>query len=189
MYILLDENNYFTGKYFNEYVEGSVKIEEIPNEHNLLKLKCYKYENDKLIFDKQKYDTIFVASLDVVKKSKIQDSKYALERWLNSHTLFSRCHNKEGENYTITQDKQTQLNQTISLAQLSIQTGLPFKILWNSTAGICEEWTIEELSILAFEISQYVRPRISEQQKYEYNVLNAKTLEEIESYKYNYDQF
>lgn len=187
MYIILDDNNYFTGEVVEEKINNAVEVDELPKEHSLLKLRCYKYENGKLIFDEDKYNGDVVSSFDSLKKSKIQNSKYDLEKWLKTNTLFSTCHNKDGEYYTITQEKQNRLIQTLNLAQLSIQSNLPFVILWNSTTGISEEWTIEELSTLAFEINQYVRPRIVEQQRYEHNVLYAQTLEEIKSYSYNYD--
>ena len=186
-YVLLDNQGYFTGKFSNAKFQNSVEVKELPNENNLMKLKCYKHDGSNWIFDEDKYNKNIVSSLDELKSMKIKDSKIYLEKWLKNNPLFSTVHNKKGEYYTVTLEKQAQLSQTLALTQLAVQNNLPFTILWNSTSGISEEWTFEELSKLAFEINEYVKLRVSEQQKYELNILNSKTIREIEKCKYDYD--
>ena len=58
---------------------------------------------------------------------------------------------------------------------------------WNSQGGICEEWEVNKLAQLALEIEAYVRPRIKKQQKYEVQINNCSTVEEVEAIEIEYD--
>ena len=119
------------------------------------------------------------------KEKKIQESKELLADWLSNNPIFSTVHNANGEYYTVTQEKQSQLTQMITLAQLAMSNGSSFKTTWNSTSGVCEDWTIEELTMLSFEIAQYVLPRVKKQQLYEVQIRES-TEEEVESIEIDY---
>ena len=125
--------------------------------------------------------------ISVVKEEKVSNSKELLASWLVNNPLFSTIHTAEGEYYTVTEDKQSQLTQMITLFNLAIQTGTEFKLTWNSTGGVCEEWTIEELTTLAFQITEYVLPRVKKQQAYEVAITACDTLEEVEAIEINYE--
>ena len=117
-----------------------------------------------------------------VKQKKIQESKELLAIWLANNPLVSKVHGQEAT-YTVTAEKQSLLTQNILLAQLKqVNT-----TTWNCQGGICEEWTIEELSQLALEIEAYVRPRIKKQQHYEVEINNCNTAEEVNQIEIEYD--
>lgn len=58
---------------------------------------------------------------------------------------------------------------------------------WNSTAEICEEWSVAELSQLALDIEEYVRPKITKQQRYEVEINACVTKEELDAIVFNYE--
>lgn len=56
MKALLDNEGYFTGDYaIIGDMEGSVEVESLPNETDETKLRCYKLQDEKWIFDGDKY--------------------------------------------------------------------------------------------------------------------------------------
>ena len=122
-----------------------------------------------------------------VKQRKIQESKELLATWLLENPMLSEIHNSEGEYYTVTQEKQAQLTQLLMLYSISVQSGGEMQLAWNSTGGICEEWTYEELSTLSFQIAEYVLPRVKKQQEYEVAINNCTTLEEIKAIEISYE--
>ena len=128
----------------------------------------------------------YVSNIDKLKQEKVLLSKQMLADWLENNPIYSTVHNKDGEYYTVTQEKQTQLTQMITLATLAAQTGIPFIPTWNSTSNVCEEWTIEELTALTFEITRYVLPRVKKQQDYEVQIREVTTKEEVESIEIDY---
>lgn len=128
-----------------------------------------------------------LTDLEEWKNKRIVESKHLLEKWLESNPLFSTVHNLNGEYYTVTQEKQTQLTQMITLASLAAQTSQSFTPTWNSTSNICEEWTINELTGLTFQITQYVLPRVKKQQSYEVQIRECQTIEEVEAIEIEYE--
>ena len=60
-----------------------------------------------------------------------------------------------------------------------IQAGLEYSLTWNDTGNVCEEWTYDQLFLLAAEINGYVKPLVVLQQETEVAIKNAKTKEEI----------
>ena len=117
-----------------------------------------------------------------VKERKIKESKELLAIWLANNPLVSKVHGQEAT-YTVTAEKQSLLTQNILLAQLKQST----TTTWNCQGGVCEEWTIEELSQLALEIEAYIRPRIKKQQHYEVEINACTTVEEVEAIEIEYD--
>lgn len=134
----------------------------------------------------EKFNGIQQIDLDKSKNIKITFSKKALEEWLQENPLFSTVHNPSGEYYTVTQEKQTQLTQMITLATLAAHTSQPFIPTWNSTSNVCEEWTIQELTALTFEITSYVLPRVQKQQHIEILIRECQTIEEVEAVEIDY---
>ena len=117
-----------------------------------------------------------------VKEQKIKESKELLAIWLANNPLVSKVHGQEAT-YTVTAEKQSLLTQNILLAHLKQVT----TTTWNYQGGVCEEWTVQELSQLAFEIEAYIRPRIKKQQRYEVQINACTTVEEVETIEIQYE--
>ena len=122
-----------------------------------------------------------------LKEKKIQESKEQLAIWLANNPMLSKIHNPDGEYYTVTQEKQAQLTQLLMLYSISVQAGGEMQLTWNSTGGVCEEWTYEELSTLSFQIAGYVLPRVKMQQQYEVQINSCNTKEEVDQVEIEYD--
>ncbi len=157
---------------------------ELTESEYLNALRYNKFDPNTRLFSELRHGS--KSELDELITSTISKSKILLEKWLEENPLFSTVHNTAGEYYTVTQEKQTQLTQMITLATLAAQTGIPFIPTWNSTSNVCEEWTIEELTALTFEITRYVLPRVKKQQDYEVQIREATTKEEVESIEIDY---
>lgn len=122
-----------------------------------------------------------------LKENKVQESKEQLATWLANNPMLSEIHNPDGEYYTVTQEKQAQLTQLLMLYSISVQAGGEMQLTWNSTGGVCEEWTYEQLSTLSFQIAGYVLPRVKKQQEYEIRINTCTTQEEVEQIEIEYD--
>ena len=61
----------------------------------------------------------------------------------------------------------------------SIQAGIEYPLTWNDTGSVCEEWTYDQLFLLAAEINGYVKPLVTLQQETEIAIKNAKTKEDV----------
>ena len=118
-------------------------------------------------------------SLDTLKDKCIIDSKLNLAKFLEENPLFSYVKHKEGRFYRVTQEKQQQLTSTLLMYNGSIQAGIEYPLTWNDTGSVCEEWTYDQLFLLAAEINGYVKPLVTLQQETEVAIKNAKTKEEI----------
>ena len=145
--------------------------------------KGFKYEcfNPKTR-EFSKLRETFNSNLQLKQEAKIEESKQLLKKWLQDNPLESNVTGKKAL-YTVTEEKQSLLTQTLLLAQLK-QTSTT---TWNAQGKVGEEWTVTELSQLALEIEAYVRPRIKKQQTYEVQINNCSTVEEIEQIVIEYD--
>lgn len=122
-----------------------------------------------------------------LKEKKIQESKEQLATWLANNPMESEIHNPEGEYYTVTQEKQAQLTQLLTLYSMAKQSGTEMQLTWNASGGICEEWTYEQLSTLSFQIASYVLPRVKKQQQLEVQINECTTAEEVNEIEIEYD--
>ena len=114
---------------------------------------------------------------------KIAESKTALSEYLASHPLQWT----DGKYYSVTSDKQSLLTSNLSLYQLAVSNGQPFKLTWNSTGDECVEWAYEELAALALAIGTYVKPFVAHQQELELDIKACTTMEQLDAIKINYD--
>ena len=101
-----------------------------------------------------------------LKEEKIKESKSMLAEYLEEHPLISDV-TGEFEEYTCTMDKQNQLVQTLMIYNLSLNSNVGYTPMWNTRGGICEPWSIENITALSFEMEQYVYPFIHYQQSIE----------------------
>lgn len=123
-------------------------------------------------------------SLDVIKKIKIAESKYNLDKYLKSHPLQWT----DNKYYTITFDKTQQLTSKLLSATFAKQINQPYDLKWNDTEQVCEPWTLENLTALAFAIDTRVTALVTYQQEKERQIRDAETLEEINSIIIDYDE-
>lgn len=116
--------------------------------------------------------------LPVAKADRIAKSKADLADYLASHPLTWT----DGNQYSITQEKQAQLTSTLVSAQVD---GEPPE--WNTTGGQCREWKLEELAALGVAIKRRVKALVKYQQGQEIAMNAAATMEELERVVVDYD--
>lgn len=112
------------------------------------------------------------------KTEKIKKSKADLEAYLLSHPLTWT----DGEQYSMTEEKQNQLTSTLMAAQLDGK-----KPEWNTSGGVCREWELAELTGLAVAIKDRVKALVKYQQTQELAMREATTLARLEEIEVDYD--
>lgn len=122
-------------------------------------------------------------TLEEVKAQRIQQSKDDLDTYLEGHPITWT----DGNQYSITREKQQQLTSKILSATLAAQTSMPYTLTWNATGEECTTWTLENLAALAFAIDARVTALVSYQQAQEVAMKNAATLDELNSIEVDYD--
>lgn len=123
-------------------------------------------------------EEIQVDRLPGAKAARIAKSKADLANFLASHPLTWT----DGNQYSITQEKQAQLTSTLVSAQVD---GEPPE--WNTTGGQCREWKLEELAALGVAIKHRVKALVKYQQGQEIAMNAATTMEELERVVVDYD--
>ena len=122
-------------------------------------------------------------ALEEAKTTAITASKTALADYLLAHPLQWT----DGEYYAITAEKQAQLTSKIMAATLAAQTSTPYTLTWNSTGEVCKEWTLSDLSALAFVIDARVTALVTYQQQREVEIRNCETVEAVNAVVVDYD--
>ena len=117
------------------------------------------------------------------KTARVAESKTALAEYLAAHPLMW----SDGQQYSVTAEKQSLLTAQIALYQMAASAGQPYELHWNPTGGECTVWTIEELSALALAIGAYVQPLVSYQQAKEVEIMACETLEAVNAVEVDYD--
>lgn len=127
--------------------------------------------------------------LDTLKEYLVDKSKENLEAFLEQNPITSSCHQNTPAVYTITFDKQTQLNSAIALCKIHEQLGDSYTPSWNCHNGQCTyDWTKTELVKLAIEIEAFVKPYISKQQSMESQIRNASTKEDAQAVSITFEK-
>lgn len=117
------------------------------------------------------------------KAARIEQSKTDLAAYLATHPLLWT----DGQYYSITAEKQAQLTSKIMASTMASQTSTPYTLTWNSTGETCTEWTLSDLSALAFAIDARVTALVSYQQTQEVAMRNAATQDELDAIVVDYD--
>lgn len=117
------------------------------------------------------------------KSVRIQQSKDDLDAYLETHPMLWT----DGQYYSITKEKQNQLTSKIMAATMAQTLSQPYTLTWNSTGEVCKEWTLIDLSALAFAIDQRVTSLVTYQQTQEVAIRNAETKEELDAIVVDYD--
>lgn len=121
--------------------------------------------------------------LEENKNIKIQKSKEDLAIYLENNPLLWT----DGEYYSITQEKQSQLTSKIMAATMAQSLSTEYHLTWNSTGEVCKEWTLQDLSALAFAIDARVTKLVTYQQTQEVAMKNAETQDELDAIIVDYD--
>ena len=173
--------NFFADKQ-NEYEKILDKIiidfnlEFARNWHN------YKVDLDTKSIIKIEVNENDPTTIKVLKKDLIFKSKENLAKYLQTHPLKSYCHNKtEGGYYNCTQEKQNSLAGLLLSHTIATNLGQKDVLTWNETEEMCEVYTLEELSQLALEMKEYVKPLVSMQQYIEATIRASNTQQELKS--------
>ena len=173
--------NFFADKQ-NEYEKILDKIiidfnlEFARNWHN------YKVDLDTKSIIKIEVDENDPTTIKVLKEDLILKSKENLEKYLQTHPLKSYCHNTaEGGYYNCTQEKQNALAGLLLSHTIATNLGQEDTLTWNETEKVCEVYTLEEMSQLALEMKEYVKPLVSMQQHMEADIRALNTQEELKS--------
>lgn len=119
-----------------------------------------------------------------LKLNKIQESKNDLKEYLEQHPIKWT----DGEYYSITSEKQNQLTSKIMAATMAKGASIPYVLKWNSTGDVCKEWSLEDLTALAFEIDRVVTLLVTYQQEKEVEIQNCSTIGELNSIVVDYSE-
>lgn len=135
--------------------------------------------------DQESYNAAMEATnpLSGAIESRIAQSKEDLAAYLDTHPITWT----DGEQYSITAEKQAQLTSKIMAATMAQTLSQPYTLTWNSTGQVCREWTLQDLSALAFAIDARVTALVSYQQTQEVAMRNAATREELDAIVVDYD--
>ena len=158
--------------------------EENPPLFNETGLSLYKYENGEIIAK----SSIELQIEEILRQNKnisiyqdqaIEESKYNLQYFLENNPLTW----VDGQQYTVTQDKQSLLTSQMALYMIDPNTTLH----WNAQGQPCTVWEPQNLAALAKAIEEYVRPYITYQQQKEVEMRACKTVEELDQVIVNYN--
>lgn len=121
------------------------------------------------------------------KAAQIAECKLDLEDYLEANPITSSVHGDTPKQYAITSEKQAYLAQMISMATIAQQMSLSFTPSWNASGEACTyDWTLQELTQLAFEIEARVRPLVSYQQSVESQINACESSEAVAAVVWDY---
>ena len=135
--------------------------------------------------DQEAYEAAMAAAnpLSGAIESRIAQSKADLATYLETHPISWT----DGEQYSITAEKQAQLTSKIMAATMAQTLSQPYTLTWNSTGQVCREWTLQDLSALAFAIDARVTALVSYQQTQEVAMRSAASREELDAIVVDYN--
>lgn len=148
------------GVYYYQYIDGVLSRksdEEIVSEENAIRLI-------------------------MLKKRAINHSKAKLADWLNNNPILFN-----GKYYSVTEEKQSLLNNNLASYERASAAGITYPLKWNSTGEECVEWEYNDLLSLSLNIAAYVASKVSIQQAYEVQIRSAESIDEIDGIVISYD--
>lgn len=181
------------------HIDALLKInQDMVPEVPYLDLKAY-YDLTKENF------TLPPETVDGWKIYQINYSKKKLAEYLANNPLVSNIHGGVDKKYSVTQEKQNQLT-SITLMANSVATQnesiknnpeltdeqkkemyINYNLTWNSTGEPCEPWELNDLMILGYQINEYVKPLVTEQQYIEVAIKSKNTIEDIKGVPIDYE--
>lgn len=146
----------------------------------------YYYRYVDGVLSKKSDEEIFAEEnaiqLSEQKNRVIEYSKTELARWLNDNPILFN-----GKYYSVTEEKQSLLNNNLASYERALAAGITYPLKWNSTGEECVEWEYNDLLSLSLSIAAYVAVKVSMQQAYEVQIRSAETLNEVSGIVINYD--
>lgn len=143
---------------------------------------------DEVVIIKNKLGIVNVSelTLDELKDYKIRQSKEDLAQYLEEHPLTSNCHGGVVGTYSITDEKQMRMTQTLVAYQTDIALGNTSEITWNETGSYCEKWEPNDFITLVNTVRELVKPLIALQQHIEVDIKKCTTIEEVNGLTIDY---
>lgn len=195
----IEENSIVIGEGFgddfvypiNRY--GSVKNNDgthryFLNENNEI-IEC---SSDDIELELMEIKETELNSIDIEKlrSEKINESKVKLALWLADNPLLIDLR-KDGtaRMYTVTTEKQDELNKMIKLTESAEYLGIPFTPTWNETGKQCEPYTKVELLQLSLAMADYVYPQVERQRQYEVELMKVSSAKKLLDMNINYDDY
>lgn len=123
------------------------------------------------------------ADLDAAKKQRIADSKIQLAVWLENHPM----QYTDGKYYSVTEEKQSLLNNNLTSFERAETAGIPYPLKWNASGEECVEWEYADLVALSLTIAGYVAPKVAMQQAAEIEINACETAEQLDEVIIDYD--
>ena len=124
-----------------------------------------------------------VLTLDEYRVFKVDESKKLLAIWLASHPILYT----DGKTYSVTEEKQSLLNNNIASYERATAAGVQYPLKWNATGEECVPWDYGELLKLSLAIAGYVAERVAVQQAYEIAVFGCDDKTAIDNIVLDYD--
>lgn len=155
-----------------------VNIVECNSEKDAHLIGALPYYDGALIGEK--YSPI---ATQEAKMARIEQSKDDLALYLERNPILWI----DGNYYSITKEKQTQLTSKLAVAQAKATMGVPYDLKWNTTDEVCVPWELSDLFALAFAIDERVTALVAYQQAQEVAIRNAVTKDELDAIIVDYD--
>lgn len=166
---------------------GILTTSEVPEPKDKADMKAIlHYERTKGFYYTYEYIDISTMTLEELKEYRINLSKKLLSDYLSNNPLKSSCHGGKEAYYSITQEKMNMFTTNMMSYTMYKQAGIPSVIKWNSTAGVCEEWTEEECFALLMEWKPITEALVGYQQSLEVKIRNASIKEKVLAIDINY---
>lgn len=144
------------------------------------RLKGFYYEYEEVDITKM--------TLEELKTYRINLSKTLLADYFANNPLKSSCHGGKEAYYSITQEKMSMFTTNMMAYTMYKQAGIPSVIKWNSTAGVCEEWTEEECFNLLLEWKPVTEALVGAQQTIEVQIRAANIKEMVMAIEIDYSK-
>lgn len=126
-------------------------------------------------------------TLDEYKEYRIEQSKTALEEFLEANPITSMAHGAKEGVYSITKEKQDLMAQQYLTYQITKSVDPDSATLtWNEHGGVCEEWEESEFVRLVMEIKARVYPLVSYQQTIEKQIRDSASRASIAAIEFDY---
>ena len=104
-----------------------------------------------------------------------EENKKQLNDYLKNNPLIS----KDNKKYGVTEEDQRELSAEITKYYHAQSVNKNYIPMWHSKGNVNTEWTIEDLTQLEIDITEYVKPLYLEMQKKKELINNCETEEEL----------
>lgn len=119
---------------------------------------------------------------------KARDDKQEINKKLFADFLASHpLQWTDGKFYGVTLEDQSEISLNLAQYDMQVKVGIERPVLeWHATKERCVPWTVENLTALAIDISQYIYPVFIKMNDYKNMIYTCQTKEEVDSIELNY---